>query len=196
MNGKLHMCRGEKLPRWTRKYPGFWTLFLTHTQVSQQRLDTLLCRFMVFVKSLCSIIGWSLSVVEAGVILRKPDEKIKIRTRITTAVTTIRRDFRAVRYGGHQCADLNPVRILKRKMSQQQWFSGKGDLNQVLLTVFYFKCLVFNSKTLDDMQRSREADPYILRRKSIQCKCPLMWAQRLDLAGKHIRVAVKNIFKD
>lgn len=64
-----------------------------------------------------------------------------------------------------------------------------------MLTVFYFKCLVFNSKTLDDMQRSREVDPSILRRKSIQCKCPLMWAQRLDLAGKHFRVAVKNIFK-
>lgn len=80
---------------------------------------------MVFVKSLCSINGWSLSVVEAGVSLRKPDEKIKIRTRITTAVTTIRRDFRAIRYGGHQCADLNPVRILKRKCHSSSDSQGK-----------------------------------------------------------------------
>lgn len=53
----------------------------------------MLCRFMVFVKSLCSIIGWSLSVAEAGVIPRKPEEKIKIRTKTITAVRTIRRDF-------------------------------------------------------------------------------------------------------
>lgn len=85
----------------------------------------MLCRFMVFVKSLCSDIGWSLSVAEAGVIPRKPDEKIKIRTKITTAVTTIRRDFRAVCYGGDQSADLNPVRILRRKCHSSSDSQGK-----------------------------------------------------------------------